>query len=101
MTRRAQGVKLPSWWIHRLNQAVRESGLSQTELTHRLQVVAGSRKWDRSTLSRFLAGEHTTIELADVLSAYFCVARPVHIAASEAEAEAFEAIVRLRGKRER
>lgn len=96
MAARSHGVELPAWWLEYVNKVVQATGLTQAELATKIRSSSIAEPWDRSTPSRFLAGENTTIEMADALSAYLGIVRPIHVAASRLEAEAFESIARLR-----
>ena len=91
---RGDGVDLPGWFLQGVNARFDDLGQSMGEVGKLLADAIGrEEKFDHSTVSRFLSGKNTTIEMAQAFAVLYRMPMPVFIADTREDAERLEAFV--------
>lgn len=85
----------PEWWLLIARDVLRNMSERQQELMERLEKLVGA-SWDRSKISKFVAGAKPTRLFAEALCRYFPqIPRPFFVSRNELEARAMQAVADL------
>lgn len=96
---RSASSRIPSWWLTKLQSALKNTQLSQSEIARRASnVIQREPPWSREVITRFRDGSSRSPELVQALSVVLGIPLPFWVAESAIEAEAFATTARtLRG----
>jgi hypothetical protein len=99
---RSGKTNVPQWWLDKVLPLLADPGIKHGDVAKAASRYAGRRSpWKSDAISKFASGTVRTRELANGISAVFCIPAPFFTAPTEAAASKMAAIVEREEKEEK